>query len=50
MQTPVQKLYTFTLKPEILAEFKSVQERVMKKNIGKEFKSLGIIKTLIDIS
>ena len=50
MNTPVQKLYTFTLKPEILAEFRGVQERIMKKNTGREFKTMEMIKTLQDIS
>ncbi len=50
MQAPVQKLYTFRLKPEILKEFRDVQERIMKKNTGHEFKSLEMIKTLFDIS
>lgn len=46
MQAPVQKLYTFTLSPEILKEFQEVQERIMKKNIGREFRSMEIIRTL----
>ena len=46
MQVPLRKLYTFALSPEILAEFQGVQERIMKKNTGREFKSLEIIKQL----
>lgn len=46
INTPVQKLYTFTLGPEILKEFQEVQERIKKKSIGREFKSMEIIKTL----
>ena len=50
MQAPFQKLYTFRLKPEILKEFRDVQERIMKKSTGHEFRSLELIKTLFDIS
>lgn len=46
MQAPIQKLYTFTLAPEILREFQEVQERIMKKSIGREFRSMEMIRTL----
>lgn len=46
IQSPIQKLYTFTLKPEIQKEFQQVQERMMKKIVGKEFKSMEVLRTL----
>ncbi len=46
MQAPIQKLYTFTLAPDILREFQEVQERIMKKSIGREFRSMEMIRTL----
>lgn len=48
MQAPIRKLYTFTLKPEILEEFEQVQRRMMKKIIGKEFKSMGVLQAMMN--
>ena len=45
----VGQLYTFTLKPEILAEFKRVQQKLNQKNIDRPFKSLEILKTLLEV-
>lgn len=47
MQAPIRRLYSFTLKPEILDEFRSVQERMMKEYVGHEFRSMGIIRSLL---
>ena len=47
IQSPIRKLYTFTLAPEVFAEFRRVQDRFNRKNIDREFKSLAILKTLV---
>ena len=47
LQAPIQKLYTFTLKPEIQKEFQQVQKRMMKRIVGKEFKSMEVLRTML---
>lgn len=47
LQSPIRKLYTFTLKPDVFAEFRRVQNRLNKKNIDREFKSFAILKSLV---
>ena len=47
IQTPIQKLYTFTLAPEVFDEFRRVQNRFNRLHIDREFKSLAILKTMI---
>ncbi len=47
IQAPIRRLYTFTLKPEIQQEFSMVQRRMMKRIIGREFKSLAVINSLL---
>ena len=44
--SPVEKLYTFTLKEEVLLELIDVAADYMKKIVRHEFKSLEILKTL----
>lgn len=47
IQSPIQKLYSFTLTPEVFAQFRQVQDYYNKLHIDREFKSLGILKTLL---
>lgn len=44
----VQKLYTFTVTPEVLREFQSVTERFRQKYIEKPFKSLDILRSILN--
>ena len=46
IQSPIQKLYTFTLKPEILKEFRRVQDFYNHRNIDRKFKSLEMLKVM----
>lgn len=46
IQAPIQKLYTFTLKPEIMKEFRHVQDYYNQRNIDRKFKSLEILKAM----
>ena len=46
IQAPIQKLYTFTLTPEIFREFRRVQDFYNQRNIDRSFKSLEILKTM----
>ena len=48
ISAPVQKLYTFTVTPEVLREFQSVTERFRKKYIEKQFKSLEILQSILN--
>jgi DNA repair protein RecO (recombination protein O) len=49
IQAPIRQLYTFTLKPEILKEFQQVQKRMMKRLIGREFKSMEVLRKMIEV-
>ena len=42
----LEKLYTFTVTEEVLAELSSVAEEYCKKYLRRDFKSLEILKTL----
>lgn len=44
--SPVEKLYTFTLKEDVLMELIEVASDYMKKIVRHDFKSLEILKTL----
>lgn len=48
LYAPLQKLYSFTLTEEVFAEFRSVQDRLNRRRIDREFKSLGILKSMTD--
>lgn len=45
-QTPVERLYTFTVTPQVLAELKAVAEEYMRRFTDRQFKCLEILKTL----
>ena len=44
--SPIEKLYTFTVKDNVLQELAEVAEEYMKRFTDREFKSLEILKTL----
>lgn len=46
MASSVEKLYTFTVTEEVLQQLQRISERYMKYIVGKEFKSLEVLKSL----
>lgn len=44
VSTPLERLYTFTVTPEVLGQFQGVTEELRKKYIEKQFKSLEILR------
>lgn len=48
IQAPIQKLYTFTLAPEIFREFRRVQDHFNRLYIDRSFKSFEILKTMVE--
>ena len=48
IQSPIQKLFTFTLTPEVFAEFRRVQDHFNRLNIDRKFKSLAILKETVE--
>ncbi len=44
--TPIERLYTFAVSDSCLAELRQVARDYMKRFVGKEFKSLGVLQTL----
>ncbi len=44
--TPVEKLYTFVVKEEVLEELAKVVGEYMERYVGKRFKSLDILETV----
>lgn len=42
----IEKLYTFTVTGEVLTQMQAVAERYMKRFVGRDFKSLEVLKTL----
>lgn len=46
VESSIEKLYTFTVTPEVLAELQSACKVYRKKIMDREFKSLEILKTL----
>ena len=47
IQSPIQKLYTFTLAPEVFQQFRKVQDHFNRQFIDRDFKSLTILKQLL---
>lgn len=47
IQSPIQKLYTFTLAPEVFQQFRKVQDYFNRQFIDRDFKSLTILKQLL---
>ena len=47
IQSPIQKLYTFTLAPEVFQQFRKVQDHFNCQFIDRDFKSLTILKQLL---
>lgn len=47
IQSPLQKLYCFTLTPEVFAQFRQIQDYYNRLHIDRTFKSLAILKTLL---
>lgn len=45
-ESSIEKLYTFTVTPEVLAQLQTAAERYCRKFMNAEFKSLEILKTL----
>ena len=45
---PMDKLFTFTLKPEVLRELERLMDQYLPKVIDRKFKSLSILKMLDD--
>ncbi len=46
VESPVEKLYTFTVSDNVLAELGQLAEHYCRKMMDREFKSLEILKTL----
>lgn len=44
--SPLEKLYTFTVKDSVLEELRQVSEEYMKRFVGHRFKSLEVLQTL----
>lgn len=47
MDSPIEKLYTFAVSPEILAELAEVSDRYCKLCIDRPMKSLEVLETLV---
>lgn len=45
-ESPIEKLYTFTVTDSVLEELKMVASRYMKQFVGHNFKSLEVLQTL----
>ena len=45
--SPVEKLYTFTLSPEVCKEFGKVVEWLRERYVKRRFKSLEILETCL---
>ncbi len=44
--SPLEKLYTFTVKDSVLEELRQVSEEYMKRFVGHRFRSLEVLQTL----
>ena len=47
IQAPLQKLYTFLVTEEVLAEIGRIQDKIRGKYIDRRFKSLEILETML---
>lgn len=47
ISTPVEKLYTFVLKDEILSELEFIMRKYIRRYVDREFKSLNILNYMI---
>lgn len=47
IRSPIEKLYTFTLKPEAEAETARWMDRYIDRNTDRKFKSLGILEMMV---
>lgn len=45
-ESPIEKLYTFTVTEPVLRQLQQVAGDYMKKFVGRDFKSLDVLKTL----
>lgn len=45
--TPVEKLYTFVVKEEVLEELESIVGEYLQRYVGKRFKALEILETIV---
>ena len=48
IQAPIQKLYTFTVAEEVFREFRRVQNHYNRMYIDRKFKSLEILKLMVE--
>lgn len=46
--TPVERLYTFAVKEEVLEELESVIKEYLERYVGKKFKALEILETIVE--
>lgn len=46
VNSPIEKLYTFAVKPEVLAELKTISDKYRRQYIDRQFKSLELLDTL----
>lgn len=44
---PVEKLYTFVVKEDVLGELKNLTKAYLDEYLGKRFKSLEILETIV---
>ena len=47
MGAPMEKLYTFTVKPEVLEELEKLMNRHMKKVLDRKIRSLEILESFL---
>lgn len=48
--SPIEKLYTFIVKEEVLHRLKEIVTKYMEYYVGKDFKSLEILKEIAKMS
>ena len=48
VSAPVEKLYNFVVKDEVLREFENVMDQYLEEYLHKSFKSLEILETIVD--